>query len=311
MRKHDYINIIIMVFLPLILSSQKNPIELGDVHWLRSMEEAQAKSKSENKIILILFQEIPGCQTCQTYGSEVLTHPLIVETIEEYFIPLAIYNNKPGPDAEVLKRYNEPAWNNPVVRAVDLYGKDVAVKLNGNYSTAGLASWMTKVLISTRGRAPQYLQLLTDELMAGQRRTATATYSMYCFWTGEALFGKLNGVLQTTAGFQDGKEVVTVVYDPAVITKAELDKIAQQKNCSIAGEGSFRPDATPKYYLNNSPYNVVPMTEIQKCRVNSALADSQQPDDYLSKRQLAFLKTSKKNCLGLSLRDGWKEAGKK
>lgn len=301
----------LILLFPLIAAAQKNPIELGHVHWMRSMEEAQAQSKKENKIILILFQEIPGCQTCQQYGSEVLTHPLIVETIEEYFIPLAIYNNKPGPDAEVLKRYNEPAWNNPVVRAVDLYGKDVAVKLNGNYSAAGLASWMTKVLISTKGRAPQYLQLLADELMAGQRRTATATYSMYCFWTGEALFGKLNGVLQTTAGFQSGKEVVTVVYDPVVIAKTELDKIAQQKNCSAAGEGTFKPDSTPKYYLSNSPYNVIPMTEIQKCRVNSALADGQLPDDYLSKRQLTFLKTSKKNCVGLSLREGWEKAGEK
>jgi hypothetical protein len=181
----------IFLFTPIILSAQKNPIELGHVHWLRSMEEAQAKSKAENKPILILFQEIPGCATCRNYGTDVLTMPLIVEAIETHFIPLAIYNNKPGADADVLKRYNEPAWNNPVVRAVDLYGKDIAVRLSGNYSAAGLASWMTQVLIKNRGRAPQYLQLLADELQAKQRTPSKLTYSMYCFWTGEALFGKL------------------------------------------------------------------------------------------------------------------------
>ena len=317
MVNHNVNNILIkrlytffILLFPLISGAQKNPIELGDVHWMRSMEEAQAKSKSENKIILILFQEIPGCQTCQQYGTEVLSHPLIAETIENYFVPLAIYNNKGGEDAEVLKRYNEPAWNNPVVRAVDLYGKDVAVRLSGNYSAAGLASWMSKVLISNKGRAPQYLQLLTDELMAGQRKTAKATYTMYCFWTGEALFGRINGVIRTTAGYQEGKEAVTVEYDPSIISKTELDKVAQGQKCNLTEPGAFRPDDTPKYYLSNSPYKVVPMTELQKCRVNSALAEGQDPTELLSKRQLAFLQTNKKNVVGMSLTEAWTEASK-
>jgi len=310
MLKIKLFKLILFLLLPLVSIAQKNPVELGDVHWLRSMEEAQAQSKKDNKIILILFQEIPGCQTCQQYGTEVLSNPLIAETIETYFVPLAIYNNKGGADAEVLKRYNEPAWNNPVVRAVDLYGKDVAVRLSGTYSAAGLASWMSKVLISNKGRAPQYLQLLTDELMAGQRKTAKATYTMYCFWTGEALFGRINGVIRTTAGYQDGKEAVTVEYDPSVISKVELDKVAQGQKCSLTEPGAFRPDETPKYYLSNSPYKVVPMTEIQKCRVNSALAEGQDPSEFLSKRQLAFLQTNKKNLVGMSLTDAWTEASK-
>ena len=104
MSNRNLVSISIALLFPFALWSQKNPIELGTVHWLRSMEEAQAKSKKENKIILILFQEIPGCQTCQQYGSEVLSNPLIAETIETYFVPLAIYNNLGGADAEVLQR---------------------------------------------------------------------------------------------------------------------------------------------------------------------------------------------------------------
>src|SRR6187551_2627078 len=117
--------VILAVLFPFFLAAQNNPIELGDVHWLRSFEEAQIKSKKEGKPILILFQEIPGCQTCKNYGSEVLTHPLLVEAVETHFIPLAIHNNKSGKDAEVLKQYNEPAWNNPVVRIVDSNGADL------------------------------------------------------------------------------------------------------------------------------------------------------------------------------------------
>ena len=283
--------VLLLLFSPLLLMAQKNPVELGHVHWLRSMEEAQAKSKAENKPILILFQEIPGCQTCRSYGSDVLTIPLIVEAIETHFIPLAIYNNKDGADAEVLKRYNEPAWNNPVVRAVDLNGKDVAMRLSGNYSAAGLASWMTQVLIKNKGRAPVYLQLLADELQAQQKQTSTATYSMSCFWTGEALFGKLNGVVKTTAAWQAGKEVVIVEYDPAIITAAKLNEVAASNRCYYAGNGDFKPDATPKYYLSKSKYREIDMLEIQKCRVNSALGEGLDPGQYLSPRQLHQIKT--------------------
>jgi hypothetical protein len=69
---------------------------------------------------------------------------------------------------------------------------------------------MRQALIRTRGHTPAYVQLLADELSAKLQGTASATYSMYCFWTGEALFGKINGVVKTTAAFQNAKEVVVV-----------------------------------------------------------------------------------------------------
>jgi hypothetical protein len=278
--------LIFLCSLPLALNAQQH-VELGDVKWLRSFDEAQAKSDQENKPILILFQEVPGCATCRNYGSQVLTQPLIVEAIETEFVPLAIFNNKGGHDAEVMRRYDEPTWNNPVVRIVDQNGKDVISRVSGNYSAKGLTYAMTSALITQQGKAPKYLQLLSEELSA-HGATQTATYSMYCFWTGEALFGRLNGVVKTTAGFQGGKEVVTVEYDPTVIARSELDKIAQAQKCSVSSGGTFRPDDTPKYYLSNSRYKSIPMTEIQQCRVNSALAERQSPDQFLSPRQLAL-----------------------
>jgi hypothetical protein len=298
---------IVVYFLSTIsILAQSNPIELGHVHWLRSFDEAQAKSKTENKPILIIFQEIPGCQTCKSYGSDVLTHPLIVEAIETYFIPLAIHNNKGGADAEVLKRYNEPAWNNPVVRIVDQDGKDVVNRLSGNYSVAGLASVLTQAIIKNKGKAPAYLQLLSDELTAQQKGIATATYSMYCFWTGEALFGKVNGVVKTSAGFQSGKESVIVEYDPAIISLSKLNEIADHHQCNVINNGTFKADVTPKYYLSNSKFKTVPMTELQKCRVNSALADGLDPEEFLSPRQLAYLnKTPVKNRVSMAITEAW------
>lgn len=280
----------IFLFMHSLLVAQSQPVELGNVHWLRSMDDAQLKSQKENKPILILFQEVPGCATCRNYGSDVLTQPLIVEAIETEFVPLAIYNNKGGHDAEVLKRYNEPSWNNPVVRIVDQDGNDIVSRLSGNYSAAGIAERMRQAIIMKKGLAPKYLSLLADELSAQQNGIAKATYSMYCFWTGEALFGKLNGVVKTTAGFQNGKEVVVVEFDPHLITKAQLDKIASNQKCTAEAQGSMRPDSTPKYYLSNSKYRDIPMTEIQKCRVNSALGEGLDPSEFLSPGQLAKLK---------------------
>lgn len=301
-----FLSIILIAYTPLFLIGQPNPVELGSVHWLRSYDDAVQKSKAESKPILIVFQEIPGCQTCRSYGSDVLTHPLLVEAIESEFIPLAIYNNKGGADGEVLKKFNEPSWNNPVVRIVDTHGKDIITRLNANYTAAGLASAMTQAIIRNKGKAPAYLQLLSDELSARQKGTKEATYSMYCFWTGEALFGKVNGVIQTSAGFQNGKEVVVVDYDPSLISLAKLNEIAGNHQCHTVAGGSFKPDNTPKYHLSNSKYKTVPMTELQKCRVNSALAEGLDPKEYLSQRQLAYLnKTPVKNRVSMELTQAW------
>ena len=86
-------------------AQKKNPIELGQVNWLRDFDSAIKQAKNQDKPIFILFQEVPGCATCRNYGQNVLSHPLIVEAIESLFVPLAIYNNKRGKDAEVLRYY--------------------------------------------------------------------------------------------------------------------------------------------------------------------------------------------------------------
>ena len=58
------------------------------------------------------------------FGSKVLTLPLLVEAVEDCFVPVCVYNNVEGADAHVLERFEEPAWNNPVVRYLGPDGKD-------------------------------------------------------------------------------------------------------------------------------------------------------------------------------------------
>ena len=124
-------------------------VELGKVNWYRDYDVATSLSEKENKPVLILFQEVPGCSTCRNYGKDVLSNPLMVEAIEDLFIPLVIHNNKGGKDRQILNQFNEPSWNNPVVRIVDSKGKNLTPRVSGNYSPKGLHQAMTCLLYTS------------------------------------------------------------------------------------------------------------------------------------------------------------------
>jgi len=311
------------------------PEELGKVEWLRDFEKGLERASLEDKPVFLLFQEVPGCATCRNYGSEVLSHPLIVEAIEALFVPVAIFNNKGGKDAEVLRYYNEPSWNNPVVRIVDYGRMDIIPRVSGNYSQLGVVQAMVFAL-ERRGRAiPAYLQLLYEELLARQQGIETTTLSMYCFWTGEKVLGQLPGVIATEAGFMDGREVVQVAYAPRAISFEEVVKAGQQSKCAdrvythnetqkaaataMLGQGqtgsrsAFRPGREPKYYLSKTHYRFVPMTPLQAARANALIGQGRPPEGVLSLRQIELAKQAKahpgrkwENAIGKDMMEAWK-----
>ena len=314
---------------------QQQAIELGKVHWLRNINEAVAFSEQKERPIFILFQEVPGCATCRNYGNAVLSHPLIVEAIETLFIPLAIHNNKQGEDARVLKYFGEPSWNNPVVRIVNSNKQAVVPRLSGNYSALGLVEAMLQALTLSGLAAPNYLELLAEELRAERSGTQTATFSMYCFWTGEGTYGQLDGVVATEPGFMDGREVVQVEYNPAIISFEELAKKGKAASCAsktyvddraqreaaralfgssgISNTKAFRPDGEPKYYLSRTSYRYIPMTPLQAARANSLVGKGENPNHLLSPRQLELLEQMKKrpelkwkNVIGVDFKEAWR-----
>lgn len=265
----------------------KQPEELGKVQWLRDLDAGKAQSEKSGKPILLLFQEVPGCSNCTRYGNTTLSHPLIVEAIETYFVPVCIFNNQGGKDAEALKLFGEPAWNNPVVRIVRTDYQDIVLRMPNFKSSLQLVNGMRRALDLTGKTAPKYLELLEEELAAREAGLETATFSMYCFWTGEGTFGALPGVIETEPGFQDGKEVVKVQFDPSVTSRAELEKLTQPKSFTpCAKNEGFRSDREPKYYLAQTPYRFIPMTSLQAARANSLVGKKQSPDELLSPRQL-------------------------
>jgi len=292
---------------------QDNPVELGKVNWLRDYDKALALSEEKGLPVFILFQEVPGCATCSTYGNNVLSHPFIVEAIESHFVPLVIYNNKGGQDAKVLKRYKEPSWNNPVARIIDEDEKDLVSRLSGNYSKAGVVDLIINGMARSNQIAPTYLRLFQEELNYSGTDQKDLTLSMYCFWTGEKEIGKLPGVFKTAAGFMNGREVVQVAYDPSIVSEKELISSANKSRCAdgiftdddkiaetaskivgkdnVARTSKFRYDNDQKYYLKKSKYAQIPMTAYQSMKANSLIGSGQDPAEILSPRQLQLLST--------------------
>jgi len=275
------------------LQAQEGNIqELGQVEWLRDYDQALTLAEKENKPVLILFQEVPGCATCRSYGDNILSHPLIVDAVENEFIPLAIYNNKGGADKKILEQYNEPSWNNPVVRIVDSSGENIIKRLSGNYSPDGLVLHMSLALRAIGKGEPGYLTLMKEEFTA--KKTETAYYKMYCFWSGESHLGTKSGVIETEPGWMGGHEVVKVIFDTEQLDKKDLDNYAAEAKCKpLANKGKYRIDKDPQYYLKKSAYRFLPLSNIQKSKINSALAVGEDPQKFLSPSQRTWLKESK------------------
>jgi len=207
------------------------PVEAGKVAWGRDLDAALISSKQTGKPVFALFQEIPGCAGCQQFGRDVMSNPLIVEAIESEFTPLLIHNNKPGKDAEVLRRFGEPAWNFQVVRFLDANANDIIPRKDQVWDTGGIIGRMIATLTKAKRPVPGYLTLLATE---DSPRLKQAVFSMYCFWTGEMALGQIEGVITTEAGFMSGREVTLVRYDPAVISLPQLITVAEKVECANA-----------------------------------------------------------------------------
>ncbi len=200
--------------VPAPVSAETGDPEVGIVQWKRDFDAALLESKKTRKPLFVLFQEVPGCHGCKKFGQTVLVDPLIVEAIETLFIPVLVYNNRGGKDAELLKRYREPSWNFQVVRFLDASGKDILPRKDKVWTKKGIVLRMIKALEQSERTVPSYLRGMQAEYTS---KLETLAIAMYCYWTGERVLGALPGVVKTEAGWIDGREVTRVWYDADLI----------------------------------------------------------------------------------------------
>jgi len=237
-------------------------------------------------------------------------------------VPLAIHNNKPGDDQVILERYDEPAWNNPVVRFFAPDGDELLPRKDLVWDAEPLAARMIAALNAADRPVPGYLSLAHEELR--EDGLAQAVFSMACFWKGEAAYGGQPGVRRTRAGWLDGQEVVEVTYDPQLLSFQDLLTTGRADNCAnrvwvadalqqaqaqeLLGStvavalrdgdvvASDAKTSDQKFYLRRSAVNSLPLTPLQATRANAFLAPDggteakQSLVDILSPRQRALLK---------------------
>jgi hypothetical protein len=261
--------------------------ELGVVRWGRDLDPALAASHATGRPVLVLFDEVPGCATCRGFGAEVLSHPLLAEAIETEFVPVFVANCRPGRDAELLARFGEPAWNNPVLRFLDANGHDVLARADELYSAHEIALRLAEALRAAGRAVPAYLALTAEETQTAHRREAT--FEMGCFWEGEAKLGALPGVLDVRAVDTPGGEGVRVTYDASRLSQEQLVHAAQQRACALRTSGGAAEHAAGGsdhlHALAASPLRWLPLTPMQAMRVNAALAAGRDGLEFLSPRQ--------------------------
>ena len=291
-----------------LVGAASTPRELGQVDWERDFAQATARADASGKPLFALFQEIPGCQTCVSFGEQVLGHPLLVEAIEREFVPVAIYNNRPGADRALLERFGEPSWNNPVVRFLSADGADLIARRDRIWEPHAVGARMIAALEAAGRAVPAYLVNAVDELRP--RATRQATFAMYCFWSGEACLGGIDGLMSSRTGYLQGHEVVEVTYDPKQIEYAALVRAAHERGCAdlvfahdakqrSAAERIFGGEAVrdaegyartakrsdQKRQLRGTPLADLALTPRQALQANSAMAGQRPAEGVLSPRQ--------------------------
>jgi thioredoxin family protein len=285
--------------------------ELGEVAWLRDHDRGLAVAAGQRKPVLLLFQEIPGCSTCVRFGQDVLTHPLMAELIADRFVPVAIFNNHPGADADILRRYGEPSWNNPVVRFLGPDGTELLPKLADRYDALGLHEKIIAVLEMLDEEVPGYFRLLGRDLLVEYGLSKCATYTTPCFWSGETSLAQHPSVITTDAGWVHGEEAVQAHFDPRVASREDLDAYARAEGFSPTQSGSFELDGEPQFYLRKNPARHLPLTPAQRTQINLAVPYGRSLDNVLSPQQSAWLadprlqQSSGDEAYRLDIRQSW------
>ncbi len=228
-----------------------------------------------------------------------MSQPLLVEALEDEFVPLLVFNNKPGVDDRLRERFREPAWNNPVLRFLDASGQDVTPRRDRIWSTPEVAARLIEGLDAAKRPVPAYLSNLASELAAPR---AQALFTMYCFWEGEATFGALEGVLATRAvdvpaavsGTGKIEEGVLIDYDARVVEHDALVTKWKTLSCAnrdLSGDAAALAATTPakpsdrKHALRATSMWHLPMTPLQQTRANAAVASGTDALATLSPRQ--------------------------
>jgi hypothetical protein len=124
----------------------------------------------------------------------------MVDIIENEFIPLAIYNNKPGLMQTYLSVMTNP---HGTILSLTLLIKWERYRSKVSKQLSPL-SMLDKIIEALRGikvEIPEYILNFRKELQIHYGFTKTTIYETPCFWSGETSFALNDAVYSTMAGF--------------------------------------------------------------------------------------------------------------
>ena len=209
-----------------------------------------------------------------------LAQPRVIEILENDFIPVAIYNNAGGYDKKILNHFNEPSWNYQVMRFLDADLKDIIPRKDKVWDVQGTLKRMAKAL-EVSGKSSSQGSAKKAESSSQTGPNKVAVFAMYCFWTGEAKLGSLDGVYETEAGFYDGREVVVVKYNDKQIDLLTLVGEAEKFDCASA---VYLPDAADQKLVKDKTR----LRTVRKFDFNAGYRRAPESDQ---KRQLSSAKS--------------------
>jgi hypothetical protein len=302
--------------------------ELGSMQFhFVLFHNALKESSTTCRPVLLVQAEIPGDADA---GSEIFSHPLIVEAADSLFT--TVFNKDENYSCSASRSASGKSRRTRV-GFFDDSGNEIIQSLCADMLTrAGIAEAMIATLESCQQPVPKYLRLLYDE-ERGRIKPGPVGLPVPCYHRavfgmddstlGEVEFAGLEGVISTRAGFLTGQKIVEVIYDAGRLSFssvihyalkrkvgdiiyhqtnderiAALMEIQRVKESSKVIEflGTIQLDKDPKRALRKSPLRFVPLTYLQATRANR-LAHLNRFDEamhLLSPRQgLIFMQARK------------------
>jgi hypothetical protein len=98
--------------------------------------------------------------------------------------------------------------------------------------------WLTDLVLVAAPIQPEVVEAPTAK---------TATFSMYCYWTGEATVGQVEGVVASRIGHWGGSEIVQVDFDPRLTDLGKLVRALKRQRSfysAIVTSDAERAEAT-------------------------------------------------------------------
>lgn len=90
---------------------------------------------------------------------------------------MLIRNNVDGYEKSVLERFEEPSWNNPVMRFLDGKGRDLLPRKDRLWRTEAVGARVAQALAASGKPLPSWVDTLAQECSSGE--VETAVFAMF------------------------------------------------------------------------------------------------------------------------------------